>query len=75
MMAAAGIIYSVCVGGPSGFGLLADWLLYCGGGVSFGATANCKGGRGGVPVIIDVTCKNHIEVFNQSSVITAESSF
>lgn len=49
------IIYFVCLGGPSGFGLLAVWLLSCGGGGSFGATANCKGGCGGVPVMIDTT--------------------
>lgn len=54
-MAAGGVLScSVCLGGPSGFGLLAGWLLSRGGGVSSGATANRKGGCGGVPVVIDV---------------------
>lgn len=44
----------ICVGGPSGFGLFADWLLSRGGEVSFGATANCKGRCGGVPIVTDI---------------------
>lgn len=59
--------FSLCAGGPSGFGLFADWLLSHGGGVSFGATANHKGGCGGVPIIIDMTSRHtyYIHVLNQ----------
>lgn len=63
-------IFFLCAGGPSGFGLFADWLLSHGSGVSFGATANRKGGCGGVPIIIDMiifkqTHIHYIHVFNQ----------
>lgn len=43
----------VCVGGPSGFGLLADRSISPGGGDSFGAAADREGGGGGVPVVIN----------------------
>lgn len=42
------VTHSVCSGCPSGFGLPAGWLFSGGGGVSSGATANYKGGCGGV---------------------------
>lgn len=42
------VTHSVCLGCPSGFDLPAGWLFPGGGGVSSGATANYKGGCGGV---------------------------
>lgn len=46
-------MFCLCLGGPSGFGLLADWSLSPGGGDSSGAAASREGGCGGMPVTID----------------------